>query len=387
MNKIKVGIIGMGYIGVSHIEALNRISGVDICAVADANYELAKQRAEQFGISRCFASMDELIADPEIQAIHNCTPNFLHTQVNERAILAGKHIFSEKPLARSSRENEPVLEALKAHPEVVAGVNFCYRMYPLIQDAKNRIAAGEIGRPYLVHGSYLQDWLLHDTDYNWRIEREYTGDSRCVADIGSHWIDLAQVLMGCRIVEVCAAMDTVMPVRKKPARQVESFAKNDPNAEYTEIKVDTEDCACMLLRFADGTTGTMLCSQVSAGRKCYIDIEVDGSDASFHWNHEMGDRMWKGNRDSSNEEILRNPNLMTPQAAQYSHLGAGHAEGWNDAFKNNIQAFYDFIRSGKQLGKDKPDFATFEEGHYILKLTDAILKSGREKRWVRIDEV
>lgn len=384
MNKIKAGIIGMGYIGVSHIEALRRIGFVELCAVADANFALAKRKAEEFGIPRCYPTMDALIADPEIEAIHNCTPNHLHMEVNEKIIQAGKHIFSEKPLAKTSAESARMLELLDAHPDTVAGVNFCYRMYPLIQDAKLRIAAGEIGRPYLIHGSYLQDWLLFDTDYNWRVEPEYCGASRCVGDIGSHWIDTAQVLAGCRITEVCAQTATVLPVRKKPTAQVETFASNT-GGEYEEVPVKTEDYAGVLVKFENGASGVFQCSQVSAGRKCFIDIEVDGSLASLHWNHEMGDRMWKGNRDKQNEQIMRNPNLMLPEARQYSYLAAGHAEGWNDAFKNNVEAFYRFIRDGKKHATDRADFATFEEGHYIMKLTEAIIQSGKERRWIAIE--
>jgi predicted dehydrogenase len=382
--KLKVGIIGMGYIGVSHIEALRRIGFVEIAAVADVNYELARKKAQEYGIAKCCASMEELIADPEIVAVHNCTPNHLHLEINEKIIKAGKHVFSEKPLAKSSEESAYMLELLRDYPDTVAGVNFCYRLYPLIQDAKARIAAGEIGRPLLVHGSYLQDWLLYETDYNWRIEPEYTGVSRCVGDIGSHWMDLAQVMIGSRITEVCANTVIAHPVRKKPTTQVETFAVN-ANVEYEEKKVTTEDYAGVLVKFANGATGVFQCSEISAGRKCFIDIEVDGSEASFHWNHEIGDRMWKGNRNSNNEEVMRNPNLMMQPGKAYSYLAAGHPEGWNDAFKNSIEAFYRYIRDGKKYGTDPCDFATFEDGHYIMKLTEAVIKSSREKRWITVD--
>ncbi len=382
MNKLRVGIIGMGYIGASHIEALRRIGFVEVAAVADVNAALAQKKAEEYGIEKCYSTMEELIADPNIDAVHNCTPTHLHKEINEKVIKAGKHIFSEKPLARTSEESGAMVELLKGHPEVVAGVNFCYRMNPLMQEAKNRIAQGEIGKPYLVHGSYLQDWLLFETDYNWRIEPEYTGVSRCVGDIGSHWMDLAQVLVGSRITEVCANTVTALPKRKKPTTQVETFAVN-ANVEYEEKDIVTEDYAGVLVKFANGASGVFQCSEISAGRKCFLDIEVDGSVASFHWNQETSDRMWKGNRDQNNEHIMRNPNLMTPQARQYSHLAAGHPEGWNDAFKNTLDSYYRFIRDGKKPG-DACDFATFEDGHYLMRLTEAIIQSGKEKRWIQI---
>ena len=384
MERIRVGIIGMGMIGARHIETLRRIGDVQIVAVSDQNYALAQQKAEQFCIPKCYASAEELIADPEIQVVHDCTPNHLHLEINSKIIKAGKHVFSEKPLGMTSAESAQMLELLKEHPEVVAGVDFCYRMNALVQDARYRIAKGEIGRPYLIHGSYLQDWLLFDTDYNWRIDPSLSGESRCVADIGSHWMDTAQVLAGCRITEVCANTLTALPVRKKPSRQVETFAVND-DVQREEIAVNTEDYAGVLVKFANGACGVFQCSQVSAGRKNYIDIEVDGSISSFHWQQETSDRMWKGNRDQNNEEIMRNPNLMDPEARKYATLPAGQPEGWNDAFRNTLDAYYSCIRSGKRQAGEACDFATFEDGHYIAKLTEAILKSAREKRWVTVE--
>ena len=386
MNKLKVGIVGMGFIGISHVDAIRRISCVELIAVADANYDLAKRKATEYNIPKCYGSIEELIDDSEIQIIHNCTPNNLHLSVNKQIIEAGKHIFSEKPLARSAVESEQLVELLEEYPDTVAGLNFCYRMNPLIQDAKNRIAVGEIGEPLLVHGNYLQDWLLFDTDYNWRMDPEVSGESRCVSDIGSHWMDTAQMIVGSKITEVCANLVIAHPVRKKPKGEVESFAKNT-STEYEEKQITTEDYAGVLVKFENGASGTFQCSQISAGRKCFIDIEVDGTLASFQWQHQNSDQMWKGNRDTNNEQIMRNPVLMTKAAKQYSYLAAGHPEGWNDAFKNNLQAFYDFICAGKKMNEDEHDFADFSEGHYIMRLTEAIMKSGREGRWVSVSEI
>ena len=384
--KKNIGIIGMGYIGVSHVEAIRRLGNLELVAVADTNIELAESKAGEFHIPKVYKTMDELIADPTIDVIHNCTPNFLHFEVNTKAIEAGKHIFSEKPLTNTVKESQELLNLLRKNPDIVAGVNYCYRMNPLVQDAKNRIAQGEIGKPLLVHGSYLQDWLLFETDYNWRIEPEYAGITRCIGDIGTHWLDLAQVMSGSKIIEVCADVVIVHPKRKKPTKAVETFAVNT-DASYIEYDVATDDYAGALIKFDNGASGVFQCSQVSAGRKCFIDIEVDCTKASFHWQHQEGDKMWKGNRNSNNEEIMRNPNLMTPEAGQYSFLAAGHPEGWNDAFKNVLIAYYNFIFDGKKHGKDKEDFATFDDAHYLMRLSEAILKSARERRWINISEV
>jgi len=385
MTVIKVGVIGMGFIGATHIDTLRRIGGVEVVAVADVFLASAQRIAEQYGIPKAYGNVDELINDPEVQVVHNCTPNHLHLEINSKIIRAGKHIFSEKPLATSAAESAQMVELLKDYPDTVAGVNFCYRMNALVQDARQRIAAGEIGRPYLIHGNYLQDFLLFDTDYNWRVEPEYAGPSRCIGDIGSHWMDLAQTMVGSRITEVCANTVIALPIRKKPTTQVATFSTNT-DVEYEEKEVRTEDYAGVLLKFENGASGVFQCSEISAGRKNYIEIEVDGSKASFHWQQERSDQMWKGNRDTNNEEIIRNPNFVAPQARRYAHLAAGHPEGWNDAFRNNLSAFYDFIREGKKPGVDPADFATFDDGHYIMRLTEAILKSSRERRWVSLDE-
>ena len=383
MKPIKTAIIGMGYIGVSHIEAVRRIGFAELAAVADVNFDLARNKAEEFHVPRCYASVDELLTDPEISVVHNCTPNNLHTEVNLKIIRAGKHIFSEKPLARSSIESAQQLEALTSHPEVVHRLNYNYRMNPLVQEMKHRIHNGEIGRPRLVHGSYLQDWLLYETDYNWRIDPEISGPSRCMADIGTHWMDAVQTVTGSRIVEVCADLVTVFPVRKKPTGQVETFAVNI-SSEYEEIDVVTEDYGAVLFKMENGAHGMFCASQVSPGRKCHLNFEIDGSLASLYWNQEIADQMWMGFRDQDNHLVMRNPNLMAPETRQYTYLAAGHPEGWNDAMRANVLAFYKFVQEGKRMGVDPCDFATFQEGHYLVKLVEAILESSQARKWISL---
>jgi predicted dehydrogenase len=256
-------------------------------------------------------------------------------------------------------------------------------MNPLVQEMKNRIAKGDIGRVRLVHGSYLQDWLLYETDYNWRIEAEISGPSRCIADIGSHWMDAVQTVTASKITEVCADLVTVIPVRKKSKTVVETFSVNK-NAEYEDKVITTEDYGAVLFKMDNGAHGVFYVSEVSAGRGCYFNFEIDGSTAAMQWNQETADQMWMGFRDRDNLHVMRNPNSMTPEARQYTYLAKGHPEGWNDAFKNNIYSFYKFIADGKVMGKDTCDFATFEDGHYLIKLTEAILESSRKKQWVKI---
>lgn len=257
-------------------------------------------------------------------------------------------------------------------------------MNPLVQEMKHKIKNDEIGTPKLVHGSYLQDWLLYETDYNWRIEPEVSGPSRCIADIGSHWMDAVQTVLGAKIVEVCGDLVTTFPVRKKPKGQVETFSVNG-NAEYEDKEVKTEDWGAVLIKLDNGVHGVFYASEVSAGRKCFLNFEVNGTKASLSWNQETADQMWMGYRDKDNSIVMRNPNLMQPEAKQYTYLAAGHPEGWNDAMKNNVYSFYKFIIDGKIMGKDACDFATFEEGHNLIKLTEAILESNKTRSWVKVE--
>lgn len=383
MGRIRAGVIGMGYIGASHIEALRRIGFTDCVAVADVDHDLAKRKADAYYIPKCYNSVDEMIADPEIDAIHNCTPNNLHREINEKIIKAGKHIFSEKPLAMNSKETQSMLDLLKKHPEVVHGINYCYRMNPLVQEIKRRYQKGEMGRALLAHGSYLQDWLLYETDYNWRIEPEISGLSRCISDIGTHWMDAVQCILGSKIIEVCSDLVTVFPVRKKPKGQVETFSTN-ASAEYEEKKVTTEDYGAVMFRMDNGTSGVFYVSQVSAGHGCYLNFEIDGTKCSASWNQEQGDRMWVGKRDGDNNQVTRNPAMLDKEVLPYTHLAKGHPEGWNDAEMATVFAYYDFIRQGKKPGVDKADFATFEDGHYQVKLVEAILKSSNTRKWVKV---
>lgn len=373
----------MGYIGASHIDALRRISFTDCVAVADADYALAKRKADAQHIPKCYKTVDDMIADPKIDVIHNCTPNNAHREINEKVIKAGKHIFSEKPLAMNSAESQSMLDLLKQHPNVVHGINHCYRMNPLVQEIKRRYQKGEIGRALLVHGSFLQDWLLFETDYNWRIEPEVSGPSRCISDIGTHWMDTVQHVLDSKITEVCADLVTVYPVRKKPVGSTETFSAN-ASAEYEEKIVKTEDYGAILFKMDNGTSGVFYVSEVSAGYGCNLNFELDGTKCSAAWNQEQGDRMWVGRRDGDNNQVTRNPATLDKEVLHYTHLAKGHPEGWNDAEVATVYAYYDFIRQGKKPGTEKTNFATFEDGHYLIKLVEAILESNKKRQWVSL---
>lgn len=380
MRKIKVGIVGMGYIGESHIEAVRRIGFCELYAVADTNAALAKSKAEYYGIEKCYSNLDDLLADPEIDAVHNCTPNFLHLEINKKILKSGKHLLSEKPLCMNYSEAEELLKLKAECPGSAVAVNFNYRLNPMVQEAKNRIKSGELGDVRVITGSYQQDWLLYDTDYSWRLEPEVAGISCAIADIGSHLMDAVQHVTGHTITEVMADLKTVIPVRKKPKKQTETFTSHVPN-EYYEVEVKNEDYGAVMFHTDKGATGVYHVSEVAAGHGCYFNFEINCSKASVKWNQEENDRLWIGYRGGENRYLIRDPNSISSEARPYTALAMGHPEGWNDAFKGNIFAFYKYINDGMQ---GEPIFSTLEDAAYIVKLTEAIVKSSNEKKWIKI---
>lgn len=380
--KIRVGIIGMGYIGESHIEAIRRIGICQLCAVADTNYELAKQKAEAYGIEKVYASVDEMLNDKDIDAVHNCTPNFLHMEINEKIIRSGKHLFSEKPLTMNYEQAKKLLAVKKEFPEVEAAVNFNYRLNPLVQEIRSRIKKGEAGDIRIITGYYNQDWLMYDTDYSWRLEPEVAGNSCCIADIGSHWMDIIQHVTGHKIVSVMGDTVTVIPVRKKPAKQQETF-KDAVSDDYIEVPIKNEEYAAVLFKTDKGATGVFHVTEAAAGHGCDFSFEINGSLLSYGWNQEQNDRMWIGRRGGDNSVVIRNPNLISDETKPYTNLAMGHPEGWNDAFKGNFYAFYKYLYDGKQ---GERIYSTLEDAAYIVKLTEKIIESSKQKTWINIEE-
>ena len=380
MEKINVGIIGMGYIGESHIEALRRIGICNLAAVADTNYELAKKKADLYGIARVYQTVDEILADKDIVAIHNCTPNFLHREINEKILRAGKHLLSEKPLTATYAEAAELIEIKNQYPNLQACVNFNYRLNPMVQEIKTRIRRGELGDVRVITGQYQQDWLMYDTDYSWRLEPEIAGASCAVADIGSHFMDIVQHVTGHKIVSVFADLVTVIPVRKKPKNQQETF-KDAVAAEYEEVEVKNEEYAAVMFKTDKGATGVFHVSEVAAGHGCYLGFEINGSKESYAWNQEQNDRMWIGRRGGNNGIVIRDPNTISPEVKPYTALAMGHPEGWNDAFKGNIYSFYKYLADGQQ---GERVFSTLEDAAYIVKLTEAIVESSKRGQWIKL---
>ncbi|MEW6511958.1 MAG: Gfo/Idh/MocA family oxidoreductase [Bacteroidota bacterium] len=384
MNTIRAGVIGTGFIGPAHIEALRRTPGVDVVAIASNEPERARAIADRFGITRVYDSWQSVMSDREVEVVHNCTPNHLHFEINKAAVLAGKHVVSEKPLTRTSKESETLL-ALARKKGIVHAINFNYRFYPLIQHARALARRGELGKIYLVHGHYLQDWLFYDTDYNWRLDPEIGGASRAVADIGSHWCDLVQFVTGQRITKVCAELVTFHKTRRKPAAVTETFkGKEAGSAKGIAVPVTTEDAGVILLNFDGGARGAVTVSQVSAGRKNREWFEIDGSTQAIAWDQEDPNRLWFGRRDGANEVLIKDPSLLDESARRYAHYPGGHPEGYPEGPKNLFMNVYEFIRAGKNPLKDEMDFPTWADGHWENRIVEAVVKSSKSRKWVDV---
>jgi predicted dehydrogenase len=371
MQVVKVGIIGTGFSANAQIEALRRIPFVQVIGIAGSSFEKAKMTAQKYGIARSYSRVDELIDDPDIEAIHNCTPNHLHYGINKRILLSNKHLLSEKPLAMNSRESEELVQ-LAESTEGVSGVCFNYRHYPLVLQAKELMDRKEFGPVHHVFGGYLQDWLLYSTDYNWRIDPERNGHSRAMADIGSHWCDTIQFILGKKIVEVFADLKTVHPIRQRQASATQTGET---------VEISTEDYGSVLVHFEDGSKGVFTVSQVSAGRKNKLFFDISLEKGSMSWDQENPNKLWIGKRDEPNLELVRDPSLLSPLAAQAAHYPGGHQEGWPDGLKNLFIDFYSTILSGK---KADSHFATLEDGHQMMKIIEAILESHETKSWISV---
>ena len=376
-------MIGAGFIGPAHIEALKRVGEIEIVALASLDEVKARILAEKYQIGVICSDWKDVLRRPDVEVVHNCTPNNLHFEINRACLRAGKHIISEKPLTITAKESALLLN-LAEKAGVVHAINFNYRFYPLIQHARRMVEKGEVGTIYLVHGHYLQDWLYYDSDYNWRLESKTSGPSRAVADIGSHWCDLLQFVTGLKIKSVFAALSTIHLERKKPLAVVETFKGKEKKSRgrHENIAIDTEDAGIVMLRLENGAMGVVTVSQVSAGRKNHEWFEIDGSRKAIAWDQEEPNQLWVGYRDRPNEIIIKDPSLLDESVRKYAHYPGGHPEGYPDGLKNFFLNVYDFIRHGKDPRRQQPDFPTFADGHWENRIVEAVLKSHRTKKWI-----
>ncbi|MCD6120937.1 MAG: Gfo/Idh/MocA family oxidoreductase [Spirochaetales bacterium] len=377
---LKVGLIGVGYIGPIHLDALSRIGGVKVKTIIDVNKKLAEKAALDFNVENYGTDYRDVINDSEIDVIHNCTPNKYHFSITKEILNAGKSVLSEKPLAITLKEAEKLVD-IAEKKGAVTGIDFCYRYYPVVQEMAARIKHGDAGAVRMVTGSYFQDWLSLKTDWSWRLLRSESGESNITADLGSHWFDLLQFVTGHSVKEVFGDLATIIPVREKPKKQVLAFEKVD-KAESEKIKVELEEYASILFHLDNGAPGSFTTSQVCSGRKSDTEIQVYGSKCSYAWNHKESNKLWIGYREKPNETLIENPTIQSPITAKYATLPAGHPLGYRDAVLNLFRDYYSAVE-GAEPDIERPTFLTGYEEMRILK---AILESYNAKRWVRVGD-
>ena len=383
IENLAAAVVGTGFIGPGHVEGLRR-AGVPVAGIVGSSPEKSKAAAERLGLPRGYESFDELLRDDLVSAVHLTTPNRFHFEQAAAALRAGKHVLCEKPLAMTSAESAELVRIARESGRA-AGVAYNIRFYPLCHEAAARVRGNTIGDVLHVVGSYVQDWLLFDTDFNWRVLSEDGGELRAVADIGTHWLDLVQFITGQPVVEVCADLRTIHATRRQPIGGVETFSgPGSPRVESETVPIDTDDCGSVMLRFANGANGCLWVSQTTAGRKNCLRFEIAGAKQSLAWNSESPNELWIGHRDRANETLIRDPSLLHESARGITSYPGGHNEGFPDTFKQLFRSFYGYIAAG-DFSAPSP-FPTFADGHREILLCEAVLRSHRERRWVSIEE-
>lgn len=375
-------VIGTGFIGSVHIGALRRL-GVPIAGVLGSSAARGHERAADLGVARAYASLDELLDDPAVTVVHVTSPNHAHFDQVKQILAAGRHVICEKPLAMTSDQSREMVE-IAAASGLVAAVCYNIRFYPLNQQARGMVAAGDLGDVRFVHGHFHQDWLAKATDWNWRLESDKGGVLRSVGDIGTHWIDLTNFITGQRPSAVMAELATYIPERQQPIGPVETFSTKDAGPSRTR-KIETDDAAMILLRYPGGGRGMMSTSQISFGRKGEMAWEISGARASAAWQAETPDHLWIGHRDEPNQIMLRDPSLMNAQGVAASSLPGGHVEGFADSFHAFFRQVYrDVAQGGRQADSA---WANFDDGHFEMLFCDAVLESARNGTWAQIADV
>jgi predicted dehydrogenase len=378
-----VAVAGTGFIGPVHAEALSRL-GITVRGILGSTPEMSQQAAQKLGLTMAYPSFQAILDDPEVTAVHIATPNHLHFEMAAQALRAGKHVVCEKPLAMTAAETAELVRIADEHPHLISAVNYNIRFYPLVLQAREMVQSGELGEIYHIRGAYVQDWLLYDTDWNWRLLTEAGGDVRAIGDIGTHWMDLIAFVTGLKVESLLADLSTFVKTRRKPKQSVATFGGklSDGPVEYEPYEIKTEDWGAVLFHYDNGARGSMAVSQVNAGRKNQLSFEIAGSKASLAWDGENPNELWVGRRDRGNEIIIKDPSLLTGRAQRHASYPGGHAEGFPDTFKQLYRAVYDYLAAG-DFNALKP-YPTFADGHHEVVLCEKILASHRERRWLDV---
>lgn len=380
MKTLNAALIGPGFIGKQHVESIRRIPATQVLAVAGSSPQKSQTAAQSLAIPKSYDNYHQLLSDPEIDIIHNCTPGNLHYTVSKDALNAGKHVWCEKPLTFTSAEADE-LAALAQQKGLAHGVCFNYRHNAMVKEMRERTRTST-GRVFTAYAEYLQDWLMFDTDYTWRMDPAKGGASRAIGDIGSHSFDTLQYILNKRITAVYAKLFTVFPERKLCESTGETFSGNTGKV-LEIIPIVNEDAAHIMVRFEDGTPGLIQVSQITGGYKNGLAVNIAAAEYSMQWQQEQADRLHLGHRNRGNEELYAEAAVLTPFARPYATLPGGHAVAWQDAFTNGIASFYQAIRDGSYKTQ-KPDYADFHDGAHIMRVIEACLESNTKDKWIEI---
>ena len=380
LKKERAGVIGTGFIGVVHVETLRRLGNVDVVAIADV--ASVGEKAAGLSVPKGYSDYKEMIEKENLDAVHICTPNNLHFEQATFSIERGVSVLCEKPLTPSVEEAE-ALRDLAREKGVPCGINFMLRFNPMVMQIKEMISNGDVGSVYSVHGSYLQDWLYFDIDYNWRLEPEVSGNSRAFADIGSHWVDMVESTTGLRVTEVLADFATFHKNRKKPLKPIDTFSGVALKPEdYETVPIGTEDYSAVLFHFDNGAHGSCVISQMFAGRKNATRMSIGGSKCALHWDSEKANELWIGRRETYNQSAVKDPSILYKGAQEIISYPGGHNEGFADTFKHHFIQFYKAVAArDPKAGK----YATFEDGLREMVLCEKIIQSAKERRWVEVE--
>jgi predicted dehydrogenase len=368
-----MGLVGPGFIAAQHIEAVRRLGNVEVVAIAGSSVDSARRRAAEWSVERAYGDYRELIADPDVDVVHNTTPNHLHLEVALAALTARKHVISDKPLSDSAQHSRALWDAAR-RAGVAHVVTFNYRGNPLVQQARSMVSRGELGPLCYVHGQYLQDWLADERVYSWRLDPARGGASSALRDIGSHWCDLAEHVTGLRIEAVLADLGTVVAQRQVSRADGGTFSRAKTRG-HRKVRIKSEDLATVLLRFRGGAKGCVAIGQVLPGHKNDLQLEVCGRKASVRWLQERQNELWVGRFGQPSSVIGKDPSILSADAARYAHLPAGHQEGWADAFRNVIADAYQWIRDGARAQARPAALATFADGYRSDLLVESMLAS------------
>lgn len=382
-GKLRIGIIGAGMMGQVHTDAVRRLPFAEVAAMADQDTAVLGRVGGRLQIAKLYTDCEEMLDKEKLDVVHICAPNYAHFALCRKAMEKGIHVFCEKPLAITAAEGE-ILSRLAEEKGVAGAVNFNYRNNGMVQEMRERIASGDAGKIYFIHGSYLQDWLMYDTDYSWRLDREVNGPSRAIADIGSHLFDTIQCITGHMIRECYCKTFVAIEERRRPKAAVQTFAEN--RGETVPVRVDTEDGAIIMFRLDNGVLGSMNLSQISGGHKNALTVEVDCENYSMSWAQEDADKLWIASRKNGKQLIYASPGTLHGRACEYVGLPEGHAGNWRDALFNSVDHFYRSVIE-ESYHKANQTYTTFKDGVNIIRLVEACLESDQKDKWVAVEDM